>query len=225
MLYCSSLAYKYSPIPVNLVTLVFNFLFQCVWLINLVEMCFFGGVCFFLTMSMALLSYNEIIHIIKIYKVAGLTKVSYLYNQLVVDIKMCRRLFDPMMGIVYLTVPFPISFFCQIFVNCNWLPRVLAVIGLLVGCTSNYTMYYMASSICPMNKVKLVIPIQFENRQKTRQMKLKIDSIIARLNKEFVGFYRIIPLVPDSSNSRTARFAFRRKYLVQFPSRIIPGIQ
>ena len=191
MLYCSSLAYKYSPIPVNLVTLVFNSLFQCVWLINLVEMFFFGGVCFFLTMSMALLRYKELIYLIKIYTVVGLTKVSHLYNQLVIDIKMCRRIIDPAIGIIYLSFPLPIGFFYQLLLDGNWLPRVLAVIGLLVACTSNFSMYYMSSSICPMNKiiVKLLIPIQFDDRHKTRKMKLKIDSLIARLSKEFVGFY------------------------------------
>ena len=37
--------------------------------------------------------------------------------------------------------------------------------------------------------VKLLHPIQFDKRFKTRQMKLKIDSLIAKLNEEFVGFY------------------------------------
>ena len=42
-----------------------------------------------------------------------------------------------------------------------------------------------------MNKkiVKLLHPIQIDKRFKTRLMRLKIDSLIARLNKEFVGFY------------------------------------
>ena len=189
MFYCSTLAYTNSPIPVYPVTLAINSIMHCMWMTNVFEIAYFCGVCFFLTMSMALLRYKEIIHLIRSNKVADFKKVSHLYNQLVVDIKVCRRLFDPLIGIIYLAMPLLFGFVCQIIVDGFWVARVLAVIGLLVGCTSNYTMYYMASSICPMNKVKLVIPIQFENRQKTRQMKLKIDSLIARLNKEFVGFY------------------------------------
>ena len=191
MFYCSTMAYTNSLIPVNLLTLAINSTIQCVWLINLIEVAFFGGVIFFLTMSMAQIRYNELIHLIKVNKVNGLIKVSHLYNQLVIDIKMCRRLFDPVIGIVYLTLPFTIGLLCQLIVDSNWLARVLAVIGLLVACTSNYIIYYMVSSICPMNKIiaKLLIPIQFDKRHKTRQMKLKIDSLIARLNKEFVGFY------------------------------------
>ena len=191
MFYCSTLAYTNSLIPVNLVTLAFNSIIQGMCLINLFEMIFFGGVFFFLALSMAQLRYKEIIHLIKFNKVAGLAKISHFYNQLVIDIKMCRRLFDPIIGIIYLTFPFPIAFLSQVIVDGNWLVRLLAVISLLVGCTTNYTMYYMVSSICPMNKiiVKLLIPIQFEKTPKTRQMKLKIDSLIARLSKEFVGFY------------------------------------
>ena len=101
---------------------------------------------------------------------------------------MCR-LFDPIIGIINLMVPFPIVLLYQLIIDSHWLPRFLGVIGLLVGCTANYIIYYMVSSICPMNKiiVKLLIHIQFEKKHKTPQ--IKIDSFIARLSKEFVGFY------------------------------------
>ena len=36
--------------------------------------------------------------------------------------------------------------------------------------------------------VKLLYPIQFDKKPKKLTNKLKIDSLIARLNKEFVGF-------------------------------------
>ena len=106
MFYCSTLAYTNSPIPVNLVTLAFNSIIQCLWLINLYEIGFSFGVCCFLTMSMIQLRYKELTHFVKCNKVAGLTEVSHLYNQLVIDIKMCR-LFDPIISIIYLTFPFP----------------------------------------------------------------------------------------------------------------------
>ena len=191
MLYCSILAYTNSPIPINLVSLTFNSIIQCLWMINVTEICFCAGICFFLTLSMAQLRYKELIYMVKVKKVAGLIKVSHLYNQLVIDIEVCRRLFDPIIGIIYLTLPFPIGFLIQVILDGNWMARVLAVIAVLLGCSTNFSMYYMVSSICPMNKkiVKLLIPIQFEKRPKTRQMKLKIDSLIARLNEEFVGFY------------------------------------
>ena len=191
MFYCSILAYTNSTIPVNLVVLAFNSIIQCIWAINTIEIGFFGGVFFFITMSMAQMRYKELIHLVKCNKVTGLTNVSHLYNHLVIDIKMCRRLFDPIIGIIYLTFPFPIGFFSLVILDGHWVARVVAVISLLVMCTANYTMYYMVSSICTMNKVilKLLIPIQFDKRHKTRQMKLKIDSFIDRLNEEFVGFY------------------------------------
>ena len=142
-------------------------------------------------MSTAQLRYKEIIHLIKCIKVAGFIRVNHLYNQLVVDIKICRRLMDPIIGIIYLAIPFPIGFMGQLIVDSHWLPRLLAVIGLFVCCSSNYIIYYMISSICPINKVivKLLITIQLDDRHKTRRMKLKIDSFVERLSKEFVGFY------------------------------------
>ena len=88
--YCSRLclSFPHSLIPVNLVTLALNSIIQCMCLINLFEMTFFGGVFFFLALSMAQLRYKEIIHLIKCNKVAGLAKISNFYNQLVIDIKM-----------------------------------------------------------------------------------------------------------------------------------------
>ena len=191
MLYYATVAYTISPIPVNLVTLAFNSTIQCLWLINLAEICYSGAFSFYFTMSMAQLRYKEIIYLVKCIKVAGFMRVNHLYNQLVIDINMSRRLIDPLIGIIYLAIPFPIGFLCQLIIDSHWVARFLAVIGLLVACGANYIIYYMVSSICPMNKVivKLLIPIQFENRHKTQQMKLKIDSFIDRLNEEFVGFY------------------------------------
>ena len=118
-------------------------------------------------------------------------RVNHLYNQLVIDIKMCRRVFDPVICIVYVTLPFPFGLLCQLIIDSHWLPRLLAAVALAILGSANYIVYYMVSSICPINKiiVKLLITIQFDERHKTRQMKLKIDSLVERLSKEFVGFY------------------------------------
>ena len=63
---------------------------------------------------------------------------------------------------------------------------------------------------------------RFFNCSKAIDNELAIDPLISDY---LLGVYRIIPLVPDSSNSRMAGFAFLRKSLVKFPSRIIPGKQ
>ena len=191
MFYYAILAYTISPIPVNLVTLAFNSTINCLWLINLAEICYSGAISFFFVMSMAQLRYKEIMYLVKCIKVAGFIRVNHSYNQLVIDIKMCRRLIDPIIGIIYLSIPFLFGLVCQLILDSHWLPRLLGVIALFIISTSNYIIYYMTSSICPMNKIiiKLLIPIQFDKRHKTQQIKLKIDSLIARLSKEFVGFY------------------------------------
>ena len=77
---------------------------------------------------------------------------------------MCR-LIDPIIGIIYLVIPFPIGFFSQVTVDGSLVGRVLGVNVLIIGCTSNFiTLYYMLSSICLMNSiiVKLLHPIQFD---------------------------------------------------------------
>ena len=191
ILYCSTLVYLNSPVPVNLFTLIVNSSIQCIWLTNNMEIGLAGGLGFFYVMSMVQLRYMELIHLIKENKVDAFVKVSHLYNQLVIDIKICCRLFDPIIGIIYLTVPFPIGFLCQLVIGGNWMAKIFALAVGLVACISNFMIYHMSSSICPMNKkiVKLLHPIQIDKRFKTRLMRLKIDSLIARLNEEFVGFY------------------------------------
>ena len=104
---------------------------------------------------------------------------------------MSRPLFDSIIGLIYLVAPFPINLYFQIVLDAHWFVKIIVATGMLVGSASNYIVFYMASSICSMNKVivKHLHPIQFDKRYKTRQMKLKIDSFIDRLNEEFVGFY------------------------------------
>ena len=55
---------------------------------------------FFFLMSMVQSRFEELIHLVRVNKVASFIKVNHLYNQLVIDIKMCRRLFDPIIGII-----------------------------------------------------------------------------------------------------------------------------
>ena len=75
MFYYSTLAYTTSHITVNLVTLAFNSTIQCLWLINLIEICYAGAVTFFFVMSMAQLRYKEIIYLVKCIKLAGFMNV------------------------------------------------------------------------------------------------------------------------------------------------------
>ena len=190
ILYCLTWVYLYSSVPVNLVNLIVNSSIQCIWLCNLVVQTRAGGFLFFYVMSMTKLRYRELIHLVKVHKLDGVMYVNYLYNQLVGDIKIVRRYFDPLIGILYLTCPFAIAFAFQLVLDGNWLGKVLGLVSGFIGFSTNYLIYYMASSICLMNDIiaNLLYPIQFDKRFKSRRMKLKIDSLIARLNEEFVGF-------------------------------------
>ena len=191
MLYCLAISYFNSPVRYNLVTLIVNSIIQYMWLYNLTGIGLTGGIIFYVIMSMIQLRFEELIHLVKVYKLNSLFRVYHSYNQLVIDIKLCRPLLDTIISIIYITVPFLIGLLCQVIIDGQWFTKIIAVIVLLVACACNYIEYYMASSICLMNKIiiKLLHPIQFDKRPKTRLMRLKIDSLIARLNKEFVGFY------------------------------------
>ena len=143
---------------------------------------------------MAQLRFKELFHLIRAYKADGLYKVTVLYNQLVIDIKMAASLLDLAISVFYITVPFVIGILSQIAYHFNGFTRYFALFGLFFPCTFNYTMYWMASSICSMNEiiVELLYPIQFDKTDNTRPKlltRLKIDSFIDRLNNEFVGFH------------------------------------
>ena len=129
----------------------------------------------------------------KVNKMGDQGNLNNSYNHLVQDVRKIRKLFNPDIGIIYLSAPFIIGHAYQIMSDhhVHWLGRLIGLTVLLVASTSNYIIYSMASSICFMNKiiVKLLYPIQFNKKPKKVTNKLKIDSLIARLNKEFVGFH------------------------------------
>ena len=142
---------------------------------------------------MAQLRFNELFHLIRAYKALGVYKVTLLYNQLAMDIKMAAHLLNVTISVFYMTVPFIIGLLWQMVFHDNGLDRIIALFGLVLIFTFNYIIYWMASSICLNNKVlvKLLHPIQSDTTPRPRLTRLhrcKIDSFVARLNKEFVGF-------------------------------------
>ena len=191
MLYSVTAVNLTSPIPYNLVTLAVNCSITYVWFTNLFGIVFSIGLIFYLTLSMAQLRFKQIIHLVKVTNHAAMFNVIHLYNKLIIDIQLCRPLFDALIGIVYVSVPYFIAVLAQLLFDGYWFARTIAASGMTIVCICNYSIYHMASSICMMNDiiVKLLYPIQFDKRPKTRQIKLKIDSFINRLNEEFVGFY------------------------------------
>ena len=154
---------------------------------------FAGSLAFYLVISMAQLRFKELFHLTRVYKEAGLYKVTILYNQLVIDIKMASKLLNAIISILYMTEPFTIGLLWQIASYFNGVTRFIALFALFLTCIFNYTMYWMASSIFLSNKIiiKLLYSIQFDKTRKTkvsRITRLKIDSFVDRLKKEFVGF-------------------------------------
>ena len=142
---------------------------------------------------MAQLRFKELFHLIRVNKANCLYKVTLLYNQLIMDIKMAGSLLNVIISVIYLSNSFVIGILWQIAFHHNGLTRIIALFVLFFTCYFHYTMYWMASSICMMNMiiVKLLYSIQFDEARNTRLTRLtrcKIDSFVARLNNEFVGF-------------------------------------
>ena len=143
---------------------------------------------------MAQLRFEELFHLIRANKASGLYKVTVMYNQLVMDIKMAASLLDMIISLIYLTTPFIIGIYLQMAFNYDGLTRIYTLFSMFLACTYNYVTYWKTSSICLMKEiiVKLLYPIQFDKPDNTRLTKLtrcKIDSFVARLNTEFVGFH------------------------------------
>ena len=135
------------------------------------------------------LSFDNLIHLVKSYKRVGIIKV---YNDLVIGFKQVHQLFNPVIGIMYMSVPFTICFSYELALDhhVHFFGRLLASAALMLACISNYIMYSIASSICVKNKIiaKYLYSIQFDRMSKRVIVRMKIDSFIARLNQEFVGF-------------------------------------
>ena len=143
---------------------------------------------------MAQLRFKELFHLIRANKANCLYKVTLLYNQLIIDIKMAGSLLDVIISVIYITNPFMIGLLWQVATTYHGFARILALLLLNLVCTCNYIMYWMASSLCLMNKVivELLYPIQSDkthNTRLTRLTRFSIDSFVDRLNTEFVGFH------------------------------------
>ena len=99
-------------------------------------------------------------------------------------------------GISYCIIPYVISVTTQ-FVKTsqenelNTMFRLVIIMLNLIVIANAYIINNITASITVRNKTiaKHLYPIFSEQRKLKRSIKLKIDSWIARLNEEFIGFY------------------------------------
>ena len=193
LLFCSIRVYLDDSVNNRIIILAISSVIQLFWFNNSISIAFTGAIIFFMVMTRIKLRYAQLINEVKVNKITNLIKLNNSYNHLVQDVKKIRKFFNPLIGIIYLSAPFIIGHAFQIMIDHNiyWLGRIIGLTVFLVASISNYIIYSMASSICFMNKiiVKPLYPIQFNKKPKKLANKLKIDSLIARLNKEFVGFH------------------------------------
>ena len=183
LLFCSIRVYIDDSVNNNIIILAIGSVIQLFWINNAIGIAFTGAIIFFMPLSRIKLRYAELINELKVNKKANLINLNNSYNHLVQDIEKIRKLFNPVIGIIYLAAPFIIGHAYQIMsdYHVHWLGRIMGLTAFLVSSTSNYIIYSMATSICFMNKiiVKFLYPIQFDKKPKKLTNKLKIDSLIS----------------------------------------------
>lgn len=200
LLYCSIVVYMKSEVPYNLLILAINSTLQSIWLTNSIGIALSGATIFYMALSMLKYRFKEVMYLVNVPSKSHIKKALKSYDDLVCDIKFIRPVVNSIIGMIYLSAPFLIGYLFRMGVDpsVNLIGQALALTTFCVASLSNYVIYAMCSSICTMTHliVKLIYPIQLNNISSTDLtrstkillIKLKIDSFISRLNKEFVGF-------------------------------------
>jgi hypothetical protein len=118
------------------------------------------------------------------------------YNQLTIIIKQISIVFNMVMGLVYCIVPYSIAITLKMAqIKRDDLVviaiRVFSYFVFLMTNINAFLINQISASITVRNKTipSLLYPIFASNQRTNRRLRFKIDSFIARLNKQFIGFY------------------------------------
>ena len=184
-------AYFDESIKHNLAILSLNCLATILWvrhcLINSMGACFVS----FMTIKFLEYKFKQLIDMIN-----GNT---LLIPRVIVDfdttcriIKQLSILFNIALSLVYMFFPFFFVFIIQIIIDETTTNsgRLLLLFFMIIAVIVNYYVFDVMSSISTANKsiVKHLYPIIVDRNFRKLRLRLRIDSFIARLNEEFVGF-------------------------------------
>ena len=106
LLFCSTRVYLNDSVNNSIIILAISSVIQLFWFNNSIGIAFSGAISFFMALSRIKLRYVELLNEVKVNKSANLIKLNKSYNHLVQDVEKIRKLFNPLIGIIYLFAPF-----------------------------------------------------------------------------------------------------------------------
>ena len=125
-----------------------------------------------------------------------LYQVLHSYNDLIAIVSQLGVLFNHIIGLVYCLVPYILALFVEIFKieRDDILFKIVKIFSVVFFIVANLTAFLinqMSASITVRNKSihKYLYPMFIKERKTRIPIKLSIDSFIARLNTQFIGFY------------------------------------
>ena len=149
LLFCSIRVYLNDSVNNSIFILAIGSVIQLFWINNAIAIAFAGAIAFFMPLTRIKLRYAELINEVKVNNRVNLIELNNSYNNLVQDVKKIRKLFNSIIGIIYLAAPFIIGHAYQIMSDhhVHWVGRILGLSVFSIASTSNYIIYSMASSI------------------------------------------------------------------------------
>ena len=159
-----------------------------------------GTILFYLPITLIKYKFDELIERLRVgirwNNTNGLYKTLESYDQLIVVVKQLSGLYNMIIGIIYCLSPYLIAINVKVLKikRDDWLFKILEQAFLLLLIITNldaFIINQISASISVSNKSfpKFLYPVFCWKRNKRITMELKIDSFIARLNEQFVGFY------------------------------------
>ena len=127
---------------------------------------------------------------------SGIHKVLKSYNELIDIVQQLSGPYNVIIGIVYCFVPYLIAVSIEL-VKLDKDDTILIIIEYLhwfvfiFAILTSFIINQLSASITVRNKTipRYLYPMFFNERNLKLRTKLKIDSFIARLNQQFIGFY------------------------------------
>ena len=159
-----------------------------------------GTILFYLPITLIKYKFDELIDKLRVCirwnNENGFYKTLESYDQLIVVVKQLSGPYNMIIGIIYCFGPYLIAINIEVLKikRDDWLFKILEQAFLLLLIITNldaFIINQISASISVSNKSfpKCLYPVFCWKRKKRITMELKIDSFIARLNEQFVGFY------------------------------------
>ena len=133
---------------------------------------------------------------VKFYNVNSLSHILNEYNQVTITIKKMSKPYNMIIGLLYGIFPFFLAIIIETMRiddddSIHTFIKIVAIIIFMVSNLNIFIINQISDSLTVRNKLihKYLYPIFFNERSADLKLKLKIDSFIARLHSQNIGFY------------------------------------